>query len=159
MGSGRYGLCRAARWLVMGMLFFYLVGGDCVLIGGDLGAHLGGDGRIVGHGVVDVHGDAEQEHRADGGHADGLAHVAHGGLKAAGLTDEICMQLIKGYLEKFGESKASEITEAVEDALPGQLSKMQKSRKVSNILQKMKKNGMADTKGKGAGALWFILYN
>ena len=31
--------------------------------------------------------------------------------------------------------------------------------KVSNILQKMKKNGIADTKGKGAGALWFILYN
>lgn len=80
-------------------------------------------------------------------------------VKAAGLTDEICMQLIKGYLGKFGESKASEITEAVEDALPGQLSKMQKRRKVSNILQKMKKNGMADTKGKGAGALWFILYH
>lgn len=80
-------------------------------------------------------------------------------VKAAGLTDEICMQLIKGYLEKFGESKTSEITEAVEDALPGQLSKMQKSRKVSNILQKMKKNEMADTKGKGAGALWFIHYN
>lgn len=63
------------------------------------------------------------------------------------------------YKMLYGESKTSEITEAVEDALPGQLNKMQKSRKVSNILQKMKKNGIADTKGKGAGALWFILYN
>ncbi|MCM1561570.1 MAG: hypothetical protein NC123_18845 [Butyrivibrio sp.] len=64
-----------------------------------------------------------------------------------------------GLQEEFGESKAAEITQAVEDALPGQLSKMQKSRKVSNILQKMKKNGIADTRGKGAGALWFILHN
>lgn len=79
-------------------------------------------------------------------------------VRAAGLTDEMCMQLIKGYLEKFGESRASEIMQAVEDTLPGQLNKMQKSRKVSNILQKMKKNGIADTKGKGAGAL-LMLYH
>lgn len=38
------------------------------------------------------------------------------------------------YKKLYGESKASEITEAVEDALPGQLNKMQKSSKVSNIL-------------------------
>lgn len=44
-------------------------------------------------------------------------------VKAAGLTDKICMQLIKGYLEKFGETKTSEKTEAVEDVLPSQLSK------------------------------------
>ena len=69
-----------------------LDGGAEGVIGGEVDVALGdgldgglGDAVVVLGTVDDVVGDAEQQHGAEQGDADGLAHVAHGGLDAARL--------------------------------------------------------------------------
>lgn len=75
------------------------------------------------------------------------------GQKAAyvrnkGLGDDVCKQLIIKALESMGEASKNELMEVLEKALPEVLSDEQKSKKVSNLLQAMKKDGMITAEGK-----------
>ena len=72
------------------------------------------------------------------------------GQKAAyvrnkGLDDDICKQLIIKALQSMGEASKRDLMEVLEKALPEVLSDEQKSKKVSNLLQAMKKDGIVVT--------------
>lgn len=81
------------------------------------------------------------------------------GQKAAyvrnkGLDDDICKQLIIKALSSMGDASKQELMEVLEKALPEVLNDEQKSKKVSNLLQAMKKEGIVETCGKNRYARW-----
>lgn len=83
------------------------------------------------------------------------------GQKAAyvrnkGLDDDICKQLIVKALQSMGEASRQELLEVLKKALPEVLSDEQKSKKVSNLLQTMKRDGVIQTDGKNRYAKWYI---
>ena len=83
------------------------------------------------------------------------------GQKAAyvwnkGLDDDICKRLIIKALESMEEASKQELMEVLEKALPEVLSDEQKSKKVSNLLQAMKKEYIVDIKGKNRYAKWYL---
>ena len=83
------------------------------------------------------------------------------GQKAAyvrnkGLDDDICKQLIIKALESMGEASKQELMEVLEKALPEVLSNEQKSKKVSNLLQAMKKGGIISVTGTNRYARWYL---
>jgi ATP-dependent DNA helicase RecG len=83
------------------------------------------------------------------------------GQKAAyvrnkGLDDDICKQLIIKALESMGEASKQELMEVLEKALPEVLSDEQKSKKVSNLLQAMKREGIIATRGTNRYAKWSL---
>ena len=86
------------------------------------------------------------------------------GQKAAyvrnkGLDDDICKQLIIKALESMEEVSKKELMEVLEKALPEVLSDEQKSKKVSNLLQAMKKEGIISITGTNKYAKWYLLNN
>ena len=54
------------------------------------------------------------------------------------------------------EASKQELMEVLEKALPEVLSDEQKSKKVSNLLQAMKKESIVDIKGKNRYAKWYL---
>lgn len=54
------------------------------------------------------------------------------------------------------EASKQELMEVLEKALPDVLSDEQKSKKVSNLLQAMKKEYIVDIKGKNRYAKWYL---
>lgn len=83
------------------------------------------------------------------------------GQKAAyvrnkGLDDDICKQLIIKALESMEEAGKQELMEVLEKALPEVLSDEQKSKKVSNLLQAMKREGIINVRGNNRYARWYI---
>lgn len=83
------------------------------------------------------------------------------GQKAAyvrnkGLDDDICKQLIMKALESMGKASKQELMEVLEKALPEVLSDEQKSKKVSNLLQAMKKENIVAINGKNRYAKWYL---
>ncbi|MDO5147164.1 MAG: putative DNA binding domain-containing protein [Eubacteriales bacterium] len=83
------------------------------------------------------------------------------GQKAAyvrnkGLDDDICKQLIIKALQSMGEAGKKDLMEVLEKALPEVLSDEQKSKKVSNLLQTMKKDGIISTTGTNRYAKWYL---
>lgn len=83
------------------------------------------------------------------------------GQKAAyvrnkGLDDDICKQLIIKALESMEEASKQELMEVLEKALPEVLSDEQKSKKVSNLLQAMKKAGIISVTGINRYAKWYL---
>ena len=86
------------------------------------------------------------------------------GQKAAyvrnkGLDDDICKQLIIKALQSMGEASKRDLMEVLEKALPEVLSDEQKSKKVSNVLQEMKKDGIVVTTGTNRYAKWYLIKN
>ena len=71
------------------------------------------------------------------------------------LDEEVCMQLILSTL-KLGPAKKADLFAVLKDALPDVLTEEQKSKKLSNLLQKMKKDGLVDVKGIAVNAEWFL---
>ena len=83
------------------------------------------------------------------------------GQKAAyvrnkGLDDDICKQLIVKALQSMGEASKQELMEILEKALPEVLSDEQKSKKVSNLLQAMKREDAVVVKGRNRYAKWSL---
>ena len=56
----------------------------------------------------------------------------------------------------MGEASKQELMEVLEKALPEVLSDEQKSKKVSNLLQAMKKEGLVLAEGKNRYAKWSL---
>ena len=75
-------------------------------------------------------------------------------VRNKGLDDDICKQLIIKALETMGEASKQEIMEVLENALPEILNEDQKSKKVSNLLQSMKREGLVEAEGKTRHAKW-----
>ena len=83
------------------------------------------------------------------------------GQKAAyvrnkGLDDDICKQLIIKALQSMGEASKKDLMEVLEKALPEVLSEEQKSKKVSNLLQVLKKDGIIEVSGGNRYSKWFV---
>lgn len=78
-------------------------------------------------------------------------------IRNKGLDDDICKQLIIKALKSMGEASKSELMQVLEKALPEVLNDEQKSKKVSNLLQSMKKEGIIITVGKNKYAKWRLL--
>ncbi|HRN42166.1 MAG TPA: putative DNA binding domain-containing protein [Vicingus sp.] len=62
-------------------------------------------------------------------------------IKHRGIDDEYCQKIIVDYLKKFKEGKKEDFEKVLFDKLPDVLSLLQKSHKIKNILQKMKREG------------------
>lgn len=77
-------------------------------------------------------------------------------IRNRGLEDDICKQVIVKALEAMGEASKREIMEVLENALPEVLDEGQKSKKVSNLLQAMKKEGLVAAEGKTRHAKWIL---
>ena len=77
-------------------------------------------------------------------------------IRNRGLEDDVCKQLIVKALEAMGEASKQEIMEVLENALPEVLDAGQKSKKVSNLLQAMKKEGLVAAEGKTRHAKWIL---
>ena len=77
-------------------------------------------------------------------------------IRNKGLEDDICKQLIIKALEAMGEASKQDLMEILEKALPDVLSEEQKSKKVSNLLQAMKKEGMIAVRGTNRYAKWYL---
>lgn len=77
-------------------------------------------------------------------------------VRQKGLDEEVCMQLILSTL-KLGPAKKADLFAVLKDALPDVLTEEQKSKKLSNLLQKMKKARIIDVKGIAANSEWHLL--
>ncbi len=75
-------------------------------------------------------------------------------IKNRGLDDEVCVQLIISAL-KHSPAKKKDLYDSLQNALPG-LTPEKKSKKLANLLQKMRRNGTIDNRGKTLGAEWFL---
>jgi ATP-dependent DNA helicase RecG len=78
-------------------------------------------------------------------------------VKNKGLATDVYRKIIFNALNTMGEASVSELKSVMEGALPAMLDERQQSRKVSNILQAMKKDGDADVKGSGHAARWYLV--
>ena len=76
-------------------------------------------------------------------------------VRQKGLDEEVCMQLILSTL-KLGPAKKADLFAVLKDALPDILTEEQKSKKLSNLLQKMKKDGLVDVRGIAVNSEWFL---
>lgn len=79
-----------------------------------------------------------------------------GYVRNKGLDEKICKELIMSAL-KNGPLKKGDIFEAVKHAFPEVLSEDRKYKKLSNLLQKMKKEGVISVHGATNHAEWFLL--
>ena len=66
------------------------------------------------------------------------------------------MQFIVSTL-KLGPAKKVDLLAVLKDTLPDVLTEQQKSRKLSNLLQKMKKNGIIGVRGIAINSEWYLL--
>lgn len=76
-------------------------------------------------------------------------------IRNKGLNDDVCKQLIAKALETMGEASKQDLMEILDKALPEVLSDSQKSKKVSNLLQVMKKDGIIAARGTNRYAKWY----
>ncbi|MBO5176663.1 MAG: putative DNA binding domain-containing protein [Lachnospiraceae bacterium] len=77
-------------------------------------------------------------------------------LKNRGLNNDVCKQLIMNALETMGGASASELKAVLSGALPAFMDEKQQAKKISNILQSMKKDGVANVIGTGHAARWYL---
>lgn len=78
-------------------------------------------------------------------------------VRNKGLSSDVCKQIIINALETMERASVSELKEILAGALPAFLNEKQQSKKVSNILQTMKKDGIADVSGTARTAKWFLI--
>lgn len=77
-------------------------------------------------------------------------------VRNKGLDDDICKQLIVKALESMGKAGKKDLMEVLEKALPEVLSEEQKSKKVSNLLQALKKDGIIEVSGVNRYSKWYV---
>ena len=77
-------------------------------------------------------------------------------VRNKGLDDDICKQLIIKALEAMKEASKQELFDVIQKALPESLDDEQKSKKLSNMLQSLKKEGIIETSGSRRYAKWHL---
>lgn len=77
-------------------------------------------------------------------------------VRNRGLDKDIYQQLIVNALKTMKSAKVSDIKVVLEGVLPAIMDEKQKTRKVSNLLQNMKKDGIVCVEGSGHKAKWIL---
>lgn len=77
-------------------------------------------------------------------------------VKNKGLNNDVCKTLIKNALKEMGKATKQELQGVIDAALPAVLDEKQRNKKVSNLLQAMKREGIIDNKGSKKYAQWFL---
>ena len=77
-------------------------------------------------------------------------------VRNKGLDDDISKQLIVKALGSMGEASKKDLMEVLEKALPEVLSEEQKSKKVSNLLQALKKDDVIEVSGVNRYSKWYV---
>ena len=77
-------------------------------------------------------------------------------VRNKGLSNDVYKQIIINALETMGRASVNELKQILSGALPAVLDDKQQSKKVSNILQAMKREGTADVDGTGHSARWYL---
>jgi ATP-dependent DNA helicase RecG len=70
------------------------------------------------------------------------------------LDDRYYAKLLTDYLEKFGQASRAEINKFLMDKLSDALNEKQKYNKVSNLLTKLRRNGLIVNTGSDAVPCW-----
>jgi Predicted transcriptional regulator containing an HTH domain and an uncharacterized domain shared with the mammalian protein Schlafen len=78
-------------------------------------------------------------------------------IRNKGLSNDVYKQIITNTLETMEKASVTEIKKVLIGALPAVLDDKQQSKKVSNILQAMKREGIASVEGTGHAARWFLV--
>ena len=74
------------------------------------------------------------------------------------IADALDMDVIINALETIGEARVAQLKKVLEGTLPGYIDDDRKqTKKVSNILQAMKKEGTVNIRGTGHNARWFLV--
>ena len=77
-------------------------------------------------------------------------------VKNKGLSNDVYKQIIINVLETMERASVTELKEILLGALPAVLNDRQQSKKVSNIRQAMKREGITDVEGTGHAARWYL---
>lgn len=77
-------------------------------------------------------------------------------VKNKGLNDETCKNLIVNALKKMEFATKSELRNVIDGALPAVLDEKQKDKKLSNLLQALRREKLIDNDGKHKFAKWFL---
>ena len=75
-------------------------------------------------------------------------------VRNKGLKKDVYRQMVLNTLDEMSAASVSEIFKVLEGALPAHMDEKQQVKKVSNILQSMKKEGLIDVTGTGHSAKW-----
>lgn len=78
-------------------------------------------------------------------------------VKNKGLNKDVYEQLVINALKTMTKAKVSEIKAVLEGALPAIMDEKQQTKKVSNILQAMKREGIVNVEGTGHKARWMLV--
>ena len=78
-------------------------------------------------------------------------------LKNKGLDKDVYEQLVINALKTMTNAKVSDIKAVLEGALPAIMDEKQQTKKVSNILQAMKREGIVNVEGTGHKARWMLV--
>ena len=78
-------------------------------------------------------------------------------VRNKGLSIDVYKQIITNALETMDKASVTELKQVLVGALPAILDDKQQSKKVSNILQAMKREGIADVEGTGHAARWYLV--
>ncbi len=73
-----------------------------------------------------------------------------------GLDDQHYQQLVVGYLRKYKRAKRADFDDLLMDKLAAVLTPEQKTNKVKNLLQAMKRARIIDCEGPRSAAVWFL---
>lgn len=77
-------------------------------------------------------------------------------VKNKGLGDDVYKKVLINALKTMGTATVRELYGVLKGALPEVMDKKQQSRKISNLLQAMKKEGVVKSKGTGQAARWYL---
>lgn len=72
-------------------------------------------------------------------------------IKHLAFDKEYYKKMIISYLEQFGEASREDLDELLMEKISDALSSSQKSNKIKNLLQDMRKAGLIQKAGSGAG--------
>lgn len=78
-------------------------------------------------------------------------------VKNKGINDDVCCEIIVRALKTMGKATKAELLSIISGALPAILSDEQKAKKLSNLLQKMKREGTVEVSGSGRAASWALI--
>lgn len=77
-------------------------------------------------------------------------------VKNKGFSNDSYKKIICDTLETMEKASPSELRSVLENVMPAVLSQKQKARKLSNMLQTMKKAGIVDVEGSGHKTKWYL---
>ena len=75
-------------------------------------------------------------------------------VRNKGLKRHVYRQIVLNALDQMGTASVAEIYKVLEGTLPAHMNEKQQVKKVSNILQSMKKENIIDVSGTGHSAKW-----